>query len=104
MTHTRITACAVLAAFIAFSFGPAFAASPPGVLGAQSRDAARGIDSARASMVKVGDPAKADAIGLFGLKKGDPVHVSKRSDGKWVARDPASGQSVVLESKPDLGR
>lgn len=104
MNHTRIIACAALMAFIAVSSCPALAASPPGVQGAQSREAARGIDSPRASMVKVGDPAKSDAIGLFGLKKGDPVQVTKRPDGKWVAKDPASGQSVVLESKPDLGR
>jgi hypothetical protein len=104
MNHTRLVGYAVLAVFIAAMSSQAFAASPPGVLGAQSREVSRGVEPARTSMVKVGDPKKAEAIGLPGLKKGDPVELTRGADGKWTARDPATGNSVVLDKKPKLGR
>jgi hypothetical protein len=52
----------------------------------------------------VGDPQKAVAIGLPGLKEGDKVEVSRGPEGTWIVRDPASGNAATLAQPPDLGR
>ena len=94
-------------AFLAISVPISAAAGPPaGVQGAAARDVTRAAPSNQpaSSVITVGDPQKAAAIGLPGLKEGDKVEVSRGPDGTWIVRDPASGNAATLAQPPDFGR
>lgn len=93
---------AVLA--MALSAGAVAAGPPAGVQGAMSRDQARGAPPGKPSTLTVGDAQKASAAGLPGLKEGDVLEVSRGPDGKWVVRDPATGNTATLAEPPDFGR
>jgi len=105
----RFDAMVIFAAwfFLAVSVSTLAMAGPPaGVQGATSRDITRSIPTNQpdSGIITVGDPKKAEAIGLPGLKEGDKVKVSRDSNGKWVIKDPATGKKAVLDHQPDLGR
>jgi len=104
MRSAIITSLAAVAFLITANPIPVVAGPPAGVQGAMSRDVTRGLPSNQpTSTITVGDPQKAEAIGLPGLKKGDKVEVSRDPEGKWIVKDPASGRKVILDNQPDLG-
>lgn len=89
--------------FVCLAVCPILAA-PPATLGAASRAQVQGVEAGRAAFVTVGNPAKAEAIGLSGLKAGQKVKVEKTGDGRWQVTDPATERSVTVDQAPDLAQ
>lgn len=103
MPRTVFVAFAVCL-FVCLPGSTLYAAAPPSAQGAAARAQAQGLEAGRAAFLTIGNAAKAEAIGLSGMKAGQKVKVEKTGDGRWRVTDPATERSVTVDQAPDLGQ